>query len=132
MPHISKHRISEVAEKALKRRFVEIIRAIGRDRRSKYAIRELFTDTECLMLGKRLAIIYMLSKENSILDICETLNVSSSTVIRIGRVYDRCGYENLEKIFHKLEPSLLEVLEIIMSAGVPLVSDGRFKKLSEE
>lgn len=85
------------------------------------------------MLAKRLGIIYLIHKDKSILDICETLNVSSSTVIRMWKIYDRGGYRNIEKIFHKLEPSLLDIIEMLLSAEMigmpPIVGKGRLKHI---
>lgn len=119
MPHISKRRLKEEDEKVLKDRLMNVLQIIGKQRSSKYSFIELFSDTEMIMFAKRLSVIYLLSKETSILDICSILQVSSSTVIRIGKVFDRGGYKNLQKIFIRSEPSFIDMLEIILKAGMP-------------
>lgn len=119
MPHVSSKRLKEEDEKILKDRLMNVIQIIGKSKNSKYSLRELFSDTEMIMLAKRLSIIYLLYKEESILEICRILNVSSSTVIRIGKVFDRGGYKNLEKIIKKSEPEFLDIIENILQGGMP-------------
>ncbi len=131
MAHVSKKKISEVTEQALRDRLIDILRTIGKDRKVSYALKELLTYTESTMLAKRIGIIYLIHKDKSILDICETLNVSSSTVIRMWKIYDRGEYRNIQRVFHKLEPSLLDVIEVLLSAGMPpIVGKGRLKHIT--
>src|SRR3989344_7216753 len=133
MAHVSKKKISEITERALRDRLIDILRIIGKDRKVSYALKELLTYTESTMLAKRIGIIYLIHKDKSILDICETLNVSSSTVIRMWKIYDGGGYQNIQQVFQKLEPSLLEVIEILLGAGMPpIVGKGRLKHITGE
>lgn len=128
MAHVSKKKLSEPTERALRNKLIEVLKVIGRDRSVKFALNELLTFTESTMLSKRLAIVYLIYKDKSILDISETLNVSSSTVLRLWRLYDRGKYNNLQKIFKILEPSLLEIIETLLRAGMPpIVGKGRWK-----
>jgi len=83
MPHLSSRKLSETKEKALKGRLVEMLRLFDRDRSVSYALKELLTHTESVMLAKRLGVVYLISKDKSTLDICETLNVSSSNSNRL-------------------------------------------------
>ena len=77
-------------------------------------------------------IIYLISKETPTLKTCEILQVSSSTVIRMEKKFDRGEYENLQKVFKKLEPSLVEILETILGAGLPPIAGrSRWKFLDE-
>ncbi len=132
MTHISAKRLKEEEEKLLKSRLVDVFRIIGKDREVSYSVREILTDTEMIMLAKRLGIIYLVSKEMSTLDICETLKVSSSTVIRIEKRYDRGGYQHLRKVFKKLEPSLIDIIEIILGAGLPpIAGKGRWGSIQD-
>ena len=131
MAHISKKKLSENTEKVLRNKLVDMLRIIGKDRKLNYALKELLTYTESTMLAKRLSIIYLIHKDKSILDICETLNVSSSTVIRMEKIYDRGGYNIIQQVFQKLEPSLLDIIEILLSAGMPpIVGKGRLKHIT--
>ena len=133
MAHISKRKLSENVEKAIRERLVKMIRVIGKDRKFKFALNELLTYTETTMLAKRLGVIYLIYKDKSVIDICETLNVSSSTVIRMWKIHDGGGYQNIQQVFQKLEPSLLEVIEILLGAGMPpIVGKGRLKHITGE
>jgi uncharacterized protein YerC len=128
MAHISTKGLSDKMERALRRKLVESLRIIGKDRYLSPALNELLTFTESTMLAKRLAVIYLTSKGQPILDICDTLNVSSSTVLRIQKTYRRNGYGNLKKVFRRLEPSILEIIEIFLGAGMPpIVGPGRHR-----
>ncbi|MFZ2764041.1 MAG: helix-turn-helix domain-containing protein [Minisyncoccia bacterium] len=129
MAHVSKKKLSENVEKALRTKLVEALRVIGKDKKVSYALKELLTYTESTMLAKRLAIVYLIHKDKSILDICETLNVSSSTVIRMWDKYDRGGYKSIEQVFHKLEPSILDMIEMFLSIMPPIVGKGRLKRI---
>lgn len=132
MPHISKKQLSEKTERALKNKLVDMLRIIGKDRKVTYSLNELLTFTEGVMLAKRLGMIYLVHKGNSTLDICDTLNVSPSTVARIEKIQDRGGYQNIEKVFHKLEPSLIEVIEILLSSVPSKVGKDRWNFLNKD
>lgn len=119
MPHLSRKRLKEDDEKVVKEKLIKVLQFIGKNKYSKYSLHELLSDTEILMLAKRLGIIYLLYKGESMLDICETLNVSSSTVSRIGKIFDRGGYRNLQKIFNQTNSDFLDTLEIILRGGLP-------------
>lgn len=130
MPHISSRRLKEEEEQVLKSRLVDVFRIIGKDRKVSYSIKEFLTDTEMIMLAKRLGIIYLVDRGMSTLEICETLKMSSSTVIRVEKRMDRGGYQNLRKALKKLEPSCVDIIETILGAGMPpIVGRGRWKFL---
>src|SRR3989344_4214674 len=114
MPHISSKRLKEEEEKLLKSRLVKVFRIIGKDRNVSYSLAEILTHTEMIMLAKRLGIIFFVYKEMSTLDISEALKVSTSTVQIIEKKFDRGGYQSLRRLFRKLEPSLQEMLEIML------------------
>ncbi|MDP2789463.1 MAG: helix-turn-helix domain-containing protein [bacterium] len=122
MPHVSAKKLTEEKEKVIKLRLVKIFHIIGKDNSALYSLREFFTDTEMIMLAKRLSIIYLVGKEIPTLEICEVLKVSSSTVIRIEKRFDRGGYQHLRKVLKKLEPSLVDIIETILGAGLPPIA----------
>lgn len=131
MPHISKKRLSEITEKAIESRLIELIRQIGKNKYSSHALKELLTPTESLMLSKRFAMIYLVNKGKSTLDICDTLNVSTSTVAKIEKMYDRGAYKQIEKVINELEPTMLDLIEVFLSAGMPpIVGKGRLKHIT--
>ncbi len=132
MAHISSKRIKEEDEKLLKSKLVDLFRAIGKDKGTSYSLKEFLTDTEMIMLAKRLGIIFLINKEIPTLDICKILKVSSSTVIRIEKRFDRGGYGHLCKVFRKVEPSVIDMIETILGAGLPPIAGrGRWKFLKK-
>ena len=132
MAHVSKKKLSEQTERALKNKLVDMLRIIGQDRHVKFSLNELLTFTEGIMLAKRLSIIYLVNKEMPTWDIARILNVSTSTVIRIEKIYDRGGYKNIETVFKRLEPTLLDVIKMIHAAMPSKVGKGRWKNFFED
>ncbi len=114
MPHLSAKRLKEEEEKLLKSKLVKVFRVVGKDKRVSYSLPELLTHTEMLMIAKRLGIIYLIYKEMSTLDIADILKVSTSTVQRFEKKFDRGGYQSIRRVFKKLESSLAGMLEIII------------------
>lgn len=116
MPHVSAKRLKEEEERILRSKLVEVFKVIGKDKSVSYSLGELLTHTEMIMLAKRLGMIYLVYKEVPTLDIADALKVSTSTVQRIEKRFDRGGYHNLRRAFGKLENSLENMLKL-MSKG---------------
>lgn len=131
MPHISSKQLNESVEKEIKNKLFIAIRKIGKDSRATHALSELLTHTEVIMLSKRLSIIYLLLKDKSINNISRELNVSTSTIMKITKKLDKNGYQNLQKIFRKMEPSVTDIVEIILKAGLPPRGKGRWSFLDD-
>lgn len=132
MAHVSSKRLKEEEENLIKSRLIKVFRLVGKNRNSSYALKELLTDTEMIMLAKRLGMIYFVGKGMTTLEISYRLKVSTSTVLRVEKRFDRKGYQYLRGVLKKLEPSLLDMLEIILQAGMPpIVGKGRWKFLKD-
>lgn len=61
MPHISKHAVAEKVTHELENRIVAFLSDTGTKTRNKI-FKEILTETERLMIAKRLAMIYLIQK----------------------------------------------------------------------
>jgi uncharacterized protein YerC len=81
MPHISSQKVHVKTKEEIAKLFMALIANASAATR-KRVLEELFTDTEKIMLAKRLAVIYMINKNVPTHSISDTLRVSPSTVLR--------------------------------------------------
>ena len=79
MPHVSKNKIDVKTMTKIKK---DLISVIIKPHSKKTIVEELFTETEYIMLAKRLAIILLITKGVSKYRISKNLKVSISTVLR--------------------------------------------------
>jgi uncharacterized protein YerC len=91
--------------------------------KARLAFGELFTQTEKLMLAKRLAIVFMLEQKESIYAIEQVLKVSPSTVARMSVKHENGGYEELISEIKKHQSFWFQLSKIIP----PRVGRDRFK-----
>src|SRR3989344_1854775 len=127
MPHISNKNLKkEILEKLLNR-FAKIIDASVRNHTTETLIFELFTETERIMLAKRLAVIMMRNKGLSYYSISESLQISPSTAARISLGVEIGKYDKLIRIINKEDRSITYLLEKILLAGMPPRGRGRWK-----
>lgn len=93
MPHISGRKLSEEVHSKLHFQLFNLLLSSPRNKRKEIeAVEQLFTDTEKVMLAKRLAAILLLSRGLSQYQVWKVLGLSPSTTGRIsnaveGRVY---------------------------------------------
>lgn len=86
MPHVSKRKLKKDVYSTLTKRFGEMLFEIIRTKNPSAFTNELLTNTERLMLCKRLIILVMISEHYPFLEIEKVLKVTTQT---IGRVYGR-------------------------------------------
>jgi uncharacterized protein YerC len=97
MPHVSRHTpVRKVSDKIFER-LVEAVTAKGTTIERKTFFNSMLTSTERIMLSKRFAIIYMLTKGYSFNAIQETLRISPSTVARIWDAIQKGKYAEIVK-----------------------------------
>ena len=123
MPHISKQLLEKEKFIGIHKQFYKIITELSRSGNSKVVFSELLTKTEKLMLAKRLAIIVMLDKKESIYAIEQTLKVSPSTVARMSLSHENGKYSELLKEVRKQNSFWTQIEKIIP----PRVGRNRFK-----
>ena len=87
MPHISKKKLAgEIHRKIERDLFLYITKGTPRvDMQT--VMRELLTQTEIMMLAKRLAVIFLISRGASLYEIQMTLAISPSTAARFLKDY---------------------------------------------
>ncbi|MEK7600936.1 MAG: Trp family transcriptional regulator [Patescibacteria group bacterium] len=88
----------------------------------------LLTPTETTMLAKRLAMIVMLERGDSSYHISRSLRVSDSSVQRFRRMLDAGLFKPVVRELRKKNRSLLDVLELILSAGLPSIGGPRSQR----
>ena len=102
MPHVSRHTpVRKVSDKIFQR-LMEAVTTKGTEAQRRAFLYDMLTPTERIMLSKRFAIIYMLSKGYSFSVIQETLRVSPSTV---GRIWEAIQKNKYAEIVRRVRPS---------------------------
>lgn len=114
MTHISKRKIASSISVRIKRNFI-VAATQGRG----LMLECLLTPTETLMLAKRLAMIVMLQRGDSTYRIATTLGVSVSTVLRFEQMLEARVFRPVQQEIRKRNRPLLDVLELLLSAGLP-------------
>ena len=92
----------------------------------------LLTETEEIMIMKRLAIIVMLSKKQSPYTISKALNVSSSTVRETAKKRGKGDYQDIERSLKKKDfdnKKFWETVDQILRMGMPRYGSGRWKSV---
>jgi uncharacterized protein YerC len=91
MPHISHKKIPQKTLDELEDTLVSLLTSTGSQTRKK-VLKEVLTETERLMIAKRLGIISLLQRGMSTFKISTVLLVSPSTVQRFERTVDAGHY----------------------------------------
>ena len=132
MPHISTKRISDDDFKKIYDQLISLFDTAGTKRRSDLLLKELLTETEKIMLAKRLAVLCMLDKGLSAYYISQILQVSTSTVDRIELKYEIGGYGYISEVIAKNRKTIWDSIEQITLMGMPRrVGKDRWKWLEE-
>ena len=132
MPHISKKKLNQHVVRNLERYISSIIRDTGTQTRTRI-FDELLTQTEKIMIAKRIGVLFLLKKGLSPFTISKTLGVSSSTVNRFAQHTQ--GYRYKYTIDWVWKNSDEGAFEKFMESLVALVFTGRtksFKKFIDE
>lgn len=82
MAMISRNKVSEEVLVKLFNLFFEVVGKRENKEEFKMLIGDIFSQTERIMIAKRIAIIYLLIKDIDYKIICEVLKVSASTVFK--------------------------------------------------
>lgn len=134
MPHISRKKLKKEELDKIFTKLALIFDTVGKNKKSKLILEEFLTQTEKIMLAKRLAIIFMLNEGISTHYISDTLFVSPSTVERISLKHGFGDYSYLSKIT-KNKNNKRDIWEIIkplaMAMLTPKGARGRWKWMYE-
>ncbi len=128
MAFVSKKPLKKEVQTQLSQQLVHTIVKLRSVKGGKFFVSELLTDTEQIMLAKRLMIIFMLAKEVSQYRIRQALNVSSSTVARTAKTMDSGGFDHLVNVCNKKKNRdiLWDNLEVIIRFGMPSMGKNRW------
>jgi uncharacterized protein YerC len=135
MPHLSKQEIKPEVKKVLQDQLLTFLSAASTKKEAKVLAEELLSETEQLMLGKRLAVVVMLARGYSYSEIKGLLGVTSQTVNRIAQEVRSGKCNKLTRYArnyteHFKKTTFWDGLEKILSAGLPpRVGKGRWKNL---
>ncbi len=136
MPHLSKQTLKKETEALLTDQLLTFVSVARTKSEARVLAEELFTETERLMLGKRLAVIVMLARGYSFTQIEETLAVTAQTVTRIWKECRSGKHARLmryakEYTRHFKRTTFWGNLEKILSAGMPpRAGRGRWRELN--
>lgn len=137
MARISERPVKNTILYKISEQLVSYIASIRTTRNSQRFIGELFSESERLMIAKRLAIVVMLEHGYSYVTIKKTLSVSNDTIARISEDKNRGRFKYIEKQCGTRyrpkagEEDFWNYLEIILQAGMPPQGKGRWRYLDE-
>ncbi len=102
MPHVSRNKLSQATEGELIKALNLVFTKIDKTSEAFAFSNALLSDTEKLMLAKRLAIVVLLEKNLSDAHIAESLHVTRITVAKMRYFYEARG-EGFKIALKKLE-----------------------------
>jgi len=129
MPHVSSKKLKK---ESLQKLYDEFSIALEKSAKKsvKLFLNDLLTHTEKIMLAKRFAVIYLLSKDVPVSYISDSLCMSPTTIFKMSLKYDIGKYSSLLKTITNNNKEIWEILEKILRAGLPpRAGRGRWKFL---
>lgn len=103
MTHISKYKLEPGEEKELKEALNLVLASISKREEMLKFLNALLTDTEKLMLAKRLAMIVLIKEGKSDSDISDALHVTRITVTKFRYFYEARAGEGYDIALNKIE-----------------------------
>ena len=117
MPHVSKKRLDKKTLGKIFGKLISILSRAQNDKRLALLLDELLTETEKIMLAKRLAMILMLSGQTPQHRISEALKVSPSTLSRFSLAMEIGKYDLIRSISKKDRVDLEKIIWLLLTAG---------------
>jgi len=120
MPHLSNNPLPKQTRVEIEKELIALLFQ-SNTKGAKTLFTELLTETEVLMLAKRLATLLMLIDEQSYYRIEQLLGVSSSTSKRLHRMLVGGAFESLERKIEraKEKEELSRKIGLILRGGLP-------------
>ena len=133
MAFISKKPLNKKIQTQLNQQLIRTIVGLRTIDGGTHFISELLTQTEQIMLAKRLMTIFMLAEGISQYRIKKILNISSSTVARTAHLMSNGAFNHLTYMCRKKKSRkiLWNELENIVRLGMPSMGRDRWKWLDE-
>ncbi len=130
MPHISSKKLKKENLQKLYDEFNSVLEKSAKKSWAKFFLNDFLTKTEKIMLAKRFAVIYLLSKDVPTSYISESLCMSPATIFRMSLKYEIGKYSSLLKTIESENKNIWKILEKILRAGMPpRAGRGRWKFL---
>ncbi|KKQ21491.1 MAG: hypothetical protein US45_C0007G0008 [Candidatus Nomurabacteria bacterium GW2011_GWA1_37_20] len=130
MPHISSKKLKKENLQKLYDEFNGALEKSAKKSWIKFFLNDFLTQTEKIMLAKRFAVIYLLSKDVPTSYISESLCMSPTTIFRMSLKYEIGRYSFLLKTIESENKNIWKILEKILRAGMPpRAGRGRWKFL---
>ena len=130
MPHISSKKLKKENLQKLYDEFNGALEKSAKKSWIKFFLNDFLTKTEKIMLAKRFAVIYLLSKDVPTSYISESLCMSPTTIFRMSLKYEIGRYSFLLKTIESENKNIWKILEKILRAGMPpRAGRGRWKFL---
>lgn len=118
MPHISSKKLDDKYLKNIYDQLVSVFDTAGTSRRSDIFLKELITDTEKIMLAKRLAVICMLYEGVSKTYISEVLLQSPTTINKLSLKYEIGKYPYISNILKNNSRTIWNIMEQMIHESV--------------
>lgn len=131
MPHISKQKLDSKTQVKLFKQLTSLCTAVSKKGTQDF-LDNLLTDTEKLMLSKRLAAVIMLHEGYSQYAVEHTLALSSSTIAKIRTEYTSGKFDSICAAFSKQKHEKEEfwhTIEVLSRLGMPSMTGDRWKFL---
>ena len=131
MTNVSKHALDTKHQEQLFSQLAQLVHSSSKNETGAF-LSELFTDSEQIMFIKPLAVVLLLSKQQSAYRISKTLKMSESTVSQIRLKYEFGEYDSIIKISKKKEFDSKQfwlTLDVLLRAGMPSRGKDRWKSL---
>lgn len=101
MTHISRKKIKKEVANELADQFLTFLSLARTKQDARVLARELLSQTERVMLAKRLAVVILLVRGYSFMQIEEALGVTRQTTVRLWRETKAGGYEKIIRYARK-------------------------------
>jgi len=119
MPHISKKKLNQDILDGISAQLTRVFKLSFNKESTELFVGEFFTDTEKLMLAKRLSAILLLGKGMPQDLICEKLKMSPSTISKISLNLKWGKYDSILNIADKDQNKVLNALVDILIENLP-------------
>ena len=135
MPHISRKKIKKKVATELADQFLTFLSITQSKAEARILANELLSQTERVMLAKRLAIIVLLVRGYSFIQIGEALGVTPQTITRVWHGLKKGRYQKIaryarERTKHFKRETFMDAFIRIIHIGMPpRVGRGRWRSL---
>ena len=135
MPHVSKQKLKRQTFITIYNELACLVTKRGNNAKRQYFLEELLTDTEKIMLAKRLSLIIMLHRGASSYQIEKTLKISPSTTQRFALAIESGAYRNITIFLNKNSRSKMDrvvdgIFKLLVGMARPIHAP-RWKWLDE-